>query len=206
MFQGYADCANCNLSEKKYMITGERCDTTGSVTIWSATAPTVVSGDTITVSIAGTLVCFLVTQANQFTSVVYNDIGFTIVDTGCDCNGNSGGSNVNVTNVNTSLSSSYSTTNECQSPQSQFYSETIIEEIEITFRGVNNTLVVPNEAVQYRINGGTWVPLTVTTSTITLSVTLTYGDRTVCDGGGTFGDTLDIKVGTITVLNYVAGQ
>jgi hypothetical protein len=206
MFQGYADCANCNLTERKYMITGDRCDTTGSVTIWSATLPTVVSGDTMTVSVGGTLVCFLVTQADQFTSAVYNDVGFAIVDTGCDCNGNSGGSNVNVTNVNTSISSSYSLTSECQSPQSQYYSETFIEGIEITFRGVNNTLVVPNEAVQYRTNGGVWVPLTVTTSTITLSVTLTYGDRSVCDGGGTYGDTLDIKVGTITVLNYVAGQ
>ena len=205
MFQGYADCANCNLTERKYMITGDRCDITGSVTIWSATVPTVVSGDTMTVSVGETLVCFLVTQADQFTSVVYNDVGFTIVDTGCDCNGNDGGSNVNVTNVNTS-SESYSLTSECQSPQNEYYVETIIDEIEITFRGVNNTLVVPNEAVQYRINGGTWVPLIVTTSTITLSVTLTYGDRTVCDGGGTFADTLDIKVGTITVLNYVAGQ
>lgn len=208
MFQGYADCANCNLSEKKYMITGDRCDTTGSVTIWSSTLPTVVSGDTISVNIgAGVgIKCFLVTQADKFTSVVYNDVGWTILDTGCDCNGNSGGSNVNVTNVNTSISSSYSLTSECQSPQSQYYSETFIEGIEITFRGVNNTLVVPNEAVQYRTNGGVWVPLTVTTSTITLSVTLTYGDRSVCDGGGTYGDTLDIKVGTITVLNYVAGQ
>jgi hypothetical protein len=205
MFQGYADCANCNLSEKKYMITGDRCDITGSVTIWSSTLPTVVSGDTMTVSVGGTLVCFLVTQADQFTSAVYNDVGFAIVDTGCDCNGNSGGSNVNVTNVNTS-SESYSLTSECQSPQNEFYSETIIDEIEITFRGVNNTLVVPNEAVQYRTNGGVWVPLTVTTSSITLSVTLTYGDRSVCEGGGTFADTLDIKVGTITVLNYVAGQ
>jgi pectate lyase len=159
----------------------------------------------MTVSVGGTLVCFLVTQADRFTSAVYNDVGFAIVDTGCDCNGNSGGSNVNVTNVNTS-SESYSLTSECQSPQNEYYSETIIDEIEITFRGVNNTLVVPNEAVQYRTNGGVWVPLTVTTSSITLSVTLTYGDRSVCEGGGTFADTLDIKVGTITVLNYVAGQ
>ena len=136
------------------MITGERCDTTGSVTIWSDTAPTVVSGDTISVNILGTAVCFLVTQADQFTSAVYTDLGFEIIDTGCDCNGNSGGSNVNVTNVNTSILSSYSLTSECQSPQSQYYSENIIEEIKITFRGVNNTLVVPNEAVQYRINGG----------------------------------------------------
>lgn len=205
LFQGYADCANCNLSEKKYMITGERCDTTGSVTIWSATAPTVVSGDTITVSIAGTLVCFLVTQANQFTSVVYSDVGFTIVDTGCDCNGNTGGAGVNVKNVTTS-SSSYSITSECQSPQSQYYSENIIDEIVLTFKDVDNNPVVPNEAVQYRTNGGTWVPLTVTTSSITLSITLTYGDRSACDGGSTFADTLEVKVGTITVLNYVAGQ
>ncbi len=206
MFQGYDDCSTCESVEQKYMITGERCDTSGSVTIWSDTAPTVVSGDTMSVNILGSLVCFLVTQANQFTSVVYTDLGYTIAETGCDCNGNSGGANVNVDNIVASPTASSYTGGECQSPMSQYYSETTITEMELIFRDSNNNQVVPNQPVEYRVNGGSWVSLTATSEIVTFAVTLIYGDNSSCDGGGSYADTLDVKVGTITVLNYVAGQ
>ena len=204
-FSGYTDCPSCNGVVQKYMITGDRCDTTGSVTIWSDTAPTVVSGDTISVNILGTLRCFLVTQADQFTSVVYNDVGWEIVDTGCDCNGNSGGANVNVNNIVASATQSSNTGSECQSPSGQYYSETTISEMELTFRDSSNNPVTPNDTVQYRVNGGSWQTLTVTSSTKTFAVTLIYGDNSSCSGGGTYADTLDVKVGTITILNYTAG-
>lgn len=205
MFQGYDDCTTCNGTPRKYMITGERCDTTGSITVWSATAPTVVSGDTISVNIAGTPVCFLVTQADQFTSVVYNDVGWEIIETGCNCNGNSGGANVNVDNIVASPTSSSNTGSECQSPMGAQYTETTINEMELIFRDSSNNQVTPNQPVQYRVNGGSWQTLTVTSSIVTFSVSLIYGDKTNC-GESTYADTLDVKVGTITVLNYIAGQ
>ena len=205
-FSGYTNCSTCNAVVEKYMITGNRCDTTGSVTIWSDTAPTVVSGNTISVNILGTIVCFLVTQADQFTSVVYNDLGFTILDTGCDCNGNTGGGDVNVDNVVFAPSSFTDTGGECQSPQSTYYTETTSTEMQLTFKDSSNNSVTPNDTVQYRVNGGTWQPLTVTGNTVTFSVTLIYGDNTNCTGGtGSYADTLDIKVGTITVDTYTAG-
>jgi hypothetical protein len=205
MFQGYDDCETCEGVEQKYMITGERCDTTGSVTIWSDTAPTVVSGDTISVSILGSLVCFLVTQANQFTSVVYTDLGYTIADTGCDCNGNSGGANVNVDNIVFAPIDTSSTSSECQGSMGQYYNENYIYDLELTFRDSSNNQVTPNQSVQYRINGGSWVSLTSITSAIaTISTTLTYYDNTVC-GGGLYRDTVEVKVGTLTVGTYYAG-
>jgi hypothetical protein len=206
MFQGYDNCDDCDGTVRKYMITGERCDTTGSVTIWSATAPTVVSGDTISVSIGGTPVCFLVTQADQFTSVVYNDVGWTILETGCDCNGNSGGANVNVNNIVASPTASSNTGSECQSPMAEYYSETTISAMELIFRDSSNNQVTPNQPVEYRVNGGPWQSLTVTSAIETFSVTLIYGDNSACVGGGTYADTLDVKVGTLTILYYTAGQ
>ena len=205
-FTGYTNCSSCNSIVEKYMITGERCDTTGSVTIWSDTAPTVVSGDTISVNILGTAVCFLVTQADQFTSAVYTDLGFEIIDTGCDCNGNSGGANVNIDNIVASATQSSNTGSECQSPQSQYYSETTITEMNLIFRDSSDNPVTPNDTVQYRVNGGSWQTITVTSSTVTFSVTLLYGDNSACTGGGSYADTLDVKVGTLTVLNYTAGS
>ena len=205
-FSGYTNCTACNDVVQKYMITGDRCDTTGSVTIWSATAPTVVSGNTITVNIAGTLACFLVTQADQFTSVVYNDLGWTIADTGCDCNGDNGGGDINVANIDFTPSSFSDTGGECQSPQSSYYTETTSTQMQLTFKDSNNTQVTPNATVQYRVNGGTWTTLTVTSSTVSFNVTLIYGDNTNCSLGGSYADTLDIKVGTITVEYYVAGS
>jgi hypothetical protein len=205
MFQGYDDCETCEGVEQKYMITGERCDTTGSVTIWSDTAPTVVSGDTISVSILGSLVCFEVTQANQFTSVVYTDLGYTIADTGCDCNGNSGGANVNVDNIVFAPMDTSSTSSECQGSMGQYYNENYIYDLELTFRDSSNNQVTPNQPVQYRINGGSWVSLTSITSAIaTISTTLTYYDNSVC-GGSQYRDTVEVKVGTITVDTYYAG-
>jgi hypothetical protein len=205
MFQGYDDCETCEGVEQKYMITGERCDTTGSVTIWSDTAPTVVSGDTISVSILGSLVCFEVTQANQFTSVVYTDLGYTIADTGCDCNGNSGGANVNVDNIVFAPMDTSSTSSECQGSMGQYYNENYIYDLELTFRDSSNNQVTPNQPVQYRINGGSWVSLTSITSAIaTISTTLTYYDNSVC-GGSLYRDTVEVKVGTITVGTYYAG-
>jgi hypothetical protein len=205
MFDGYDNCDTCNGTERKYMITGERCDTTGSVTIWSATQPTLIVGDTFTVSIGGTLVCFEVTQADQFTSVVYNDLGWEIVETGCDCNGNSGGVNVNVDNIVVSPMDSGSTLSECQGSMGQYYNEYYIYDVELIFRDVNNNQVIPNQPVTYRINGGSWQSLTVDSAIEVISTTLTYYDNTVC-GGGPFAETLDVKVGSITVLNYTAGQ
>ena len=208
MFQGYANCTACESTVQKYMITGERCDTSGSVTIWSDTAPTVVSGDTISVVLSpGTsAVCFLVTQADQFTSVVYTDLGFTIAETGCNCNGNSGGSNVNVNNIVATPLSSTSTGGECQSPMAQYYNETTIDEMELIFRDSSNNQVTPNQPVQYRVNGGSWITIpSITTSIVTFSVTLIYGDNTACSGGGPYADSLEVKVGTISVLNYTAG-
>ena len=205
MFQGYDDCETCEGVEQKYMITGERCDTTGSVTIWSDTAPTVVSGDTISVSILGSLVCFEVTQANQFTSVVYTDLGYTIADTGCDCNGNSGGANVNVDNIVFAPIDTSSTSSECQGSMGQYYNENYIYDLELTFRDSSNNQVTPNQPVQYRINGGSWVSLTSITSAIaTISTTLTHYDNSVC-GGSQYRDTVEVKVGTITVGTYYAG-
>ena len=209
MFQGYEDCATCEGVEQKYMITGERCDTTGSVTIWSATAPTVVIGNTISVVLSpGTpAVCFLVTQADQFTSVVYTDLGYTILETGCDCNGDTGGGDVNVNNIVASPLSSTNTGGECQSPMAQYYNETTIDEMELIFRDSSNNQVTPNQPVEYRVNGGSWISIpSITTSIVTFSVTLIYGDNSSCDGGGSYADTLDVKVGTITVLNYTAGS
>ena len=208
MFQGYEDCTTCEGVEQKYMITGERCDTTGSVTIWSATPPTVVSGDTISVVLSpGTpAVCFLVTQADQFTSVVYGYDLFEIAETGCNCNGNSGGGNVNVNNIVASPTSSTSTGGECQSPMAQYYNETTIDEMELIFRDSSNNQVTPNQTVQYRVNGGSWITIpSITTSIVNLSVTLVYGDNSNCSGGGPYADSLEVKVGTITVLNYTAG-
>ena len=205
MFQGYEDCATCEGVEQKYMIVGERCDTTGSVTIWSDTPPTVVSGDTISVNIFGTIACFLVTQADQFTSVVYNDIGNTIVETGCDCNGNSGGANVNVASIVAAPMDSSSTYSECQGSMGQYYNEYYEYDIELIFKDSSNNSVIPNQPVEYRINGGSWVPTTANSTTIVISTTLTYYDNTAC-GGGPYADTLDVKVGTITVLNYTAGS
>jgi hypothetical protein len=192
--------------EQKYMITGERCDTTGSVTIWSDTAPTVVSGNTISVNIGGTSVCFLVTQADQFTSVVYNDVGWTILDTGCNCNGNTGGGDINVSNIDFLPSGFSNTGSECQSPMGQYYSETTSTEMQLTFKDSGSNLVIPNDTVQYRVNGGSWVTLPVTSSTVSFSVTLIYGDNSNCSLGGSYADTLDIKVGTITVEYYTAGS
>jgi hypothetical protein len=207
MFQGYDDCETCEGVEQKYMITGERCDTTGSVTIWSDTAPTVVSGDTMSVNLGLEIgiKCFLVTQANQFTSVVYTDLGYTIADTGCDCNGNSGGANVNVDNIVFAPIDTSSTSSECQGSMGQYYNENYIYDLELTFRDSSNNQVTPNQSVQYRINGGSWVSLTSITSAIaTITTTLTYYDNTVC-GGGLYRDTVEVKVGTLTVGTYYAG-
>jgi hypothetical protein len=75
----------------------------------------------------------------------------------------------------------------------------------LIFRDSSNNPVTPNNTVEYRA-GGAWIPLTVTGSSITFSVTLTYGDRTDCDGGGTYADVLEVKVGTVTILTYTAGE
>ena len=78
--------------------------------------------------------------------------------------------------------------------------------MQLTFKDASNNQVTPNATVQYRVNEGTWVTLPVTSSTVSFSVTLIYGDNTNCSLGGSYADTLDIKVGTITVEYYVAGS
>jgi len=210
MFQGYDDCDACEgvvVDEGKYQIDAERCDDTQySVTLWLDTAPTVVSGNTINISGPLSAYCWRVTLANQFKSSVGVDLGYTIIDTGCDCNGDNGGGNINVDNIVAAPTQSSNTGSECQSPQSQYYSETTITEMELTFRDSSNDPITPNDTVQYRVNGGSWTTLTVTSSTKTFSVTLIYGDNSACTGGGSYADTLEVKVGTITVLNYTAGQ
>ena len=209
-FSGYSNCDACEgivVDGGKYQIDGERCDNPSySVTLWSDTAPTVVSGNTIQISGPLSEYCWRVTLANQFKSSVGVDLGYTIIDTGCDCNGDNGGGDINVDNIVAASTQASNTGSECQSPQSQYYSETTITEMELTFRDSSNSTVTPNDTVQYRVNGGTWVTLTVTSSTVTFSVTLTYGDKTVCDGGGTYADVLEVKVGTVTILTYTAGQ
>jgi hypothetical protein len=210
-FSGYSNCDACEgivVDGGKYQIDAERCDNPSfSVTLWSDTAPTVVSGNTIQISGLLSEYCWRVTLANQFKSSVGIDLGYTIIDTGCNCNGDNGGGNVNVDNVVFEPTISRNTGDECQSPQSQYYSETTIDEIQLTFRDSSNNPVTPNDTVQYRVNGGSWVTLTVTSSTVTFSTTLRNGDDTNCAGGtGIYADTLDIKVGTITVDTYTAGQ
>ena len=208
-FSGYSTCEACEgivVDEGKYQIDAERCDDSQySVTLWSETAPTVVSGNTIQISGLLSEYCWRVTLANQFKSSVGVDLGYTIIDTGCDCNGDNGGGNINVDNIVASPTQSSNTGSECQSPQSQYYSETTITEMELTFRDSSNDPITPNDTVQYRVNGGSWTTLTVTSSTKTFSVTLIYGDNSACTGGGSYADTLDVKVGTVTILNYTAG-
>lgn len=203
---GYTNCSICDGVVQKYMIVGERCDTTGGITLWSDTPPTVVSGDTMSVNIFGTIACFLVTRADQFTSVVYNDLGDTIIDTGCDCNGNSGGANVNVDNILATVTNAFPSGGECQSPQSENYTETIITEMQLTFRDSSNNPIIPNQPVQYRENEGTYQSLTVTGTSVNISVSLAYGDNTACTNGGVYAGTLDVKVGTLTILSYTAGS
>jgi hypothetical protein len=209
-FSGYSNCDACNgvvVDEGKYQIDGERCDDPQySVTIWSDTLPTVVTGNTFQVDYEGlTEYCWRVTLANQFKSSVTLDLGIGIASTGCDCNGDNGGGNINVDNILASVTQSSPTGTECQSPQNAQYTETTITEILLTFRDSSNNPVTPNDTVEYRA-GGTWTPVTVTSSTHTLAVTLTYGDKSACDGGGTYADVLEVKVGTVTVLTYTAGS
>ena len=210
-YTGYTDCDACEgvvVDEGKYQIDGERCDDPQySVTLWSDTAPTVVSGNTIQISGPLSEYCWRVTLANQFKSSVVLDLGYTIIDTGCDCNGDNGGGNINVDNIVFEPSSFSNTGSECNQPMGQYYTEATSTEMLLTFKDSSNNSVTPNGAVEYRVNGGTWQPLTVTGNTVTFSVTLIYGDNTNCTGGtGSYADTLDIKVGTVTVDTYTAGQ
>jgi hypothetical protein len=209
-FSGYTDCNACEgvvVDEGKYQIDGERCDNPSySVTLWSDTAPTVVSGNTIQISGPLSEYCWRVTLANQFKSSVGIDLGYTIIDTGCDCNGDNGGGDVNVNNIVFAPSSFTNTGSVCQSPENQYYTESTSTQMELTFRDSSNNPVTPNGAVEYRVNGGSWQSLTVTGSTVTFSVTLIFGDNLICTGGSTYADTLDIKVGTITVDTYIAGS
>lgn len=206
-FSGYTNCTSCNSTVRKYLITGERCDNPSfSVSIWSVTQPTLQVNNTFKIDGILSSYCWKATQVDQYKSVVYNDLGNSIVSTGCDCNGNNGGGNINVNNIVAESTGASNTSSECQSPSGQYYTETTITEMKLTFRDSSNNPVTPNDTVQYRVNGGSWITLTVTSSTKTFLVTLTYGDKTDCDGGGSYADTLDVKVGTVTILNYVAGS
>jgi hypothetical protein len=109
-FSGYSNCDACEgivVDGGKYQIDGERCDDPQySVTLWSDTAPTVVSGNTIQISGPLSEYCWRVTLANQFKSSVGVDLGYTIIDTGCDCNGDNGGNTdlASVSNLFASMS------------------------------------------------------------------------------------------------------
>ena len=209
-FPGYADCGTCNARPKKYNITGERCDNPSySTSVWSTTLPTLQIGDTFQNDDTYlSSYCWSVTKVDHFKTVVpYYDLNLGILDTGCDCNGNNGGGNVNVDNIVASATQSLNTGSECQSPMGQYYSETTITEMELTFRDSSNNPVIPNDTVQYRVNGGSLQTLSVTGTTVTFSVSLVYGDNSNCSGGsGSYADTLDVKVGTITILTYTAGS
>jgi hypothetical protein len=87
----------------------------------------------------------------------------------------------------------------------QYYNEYYEYDIGLTFKDSNNNSVIPNQPVEYRIDGGSWVSTTANSPTIVISTTLTYYDDSAC-GGGTFAQTLDVKVGTLTILNYTAGR
>ena len=204
-FTGYTSCEACDALPKKYYIAGERCDDPQfSTQVWSATLPTIQTGNTFTIDYPGlTSYCWRAIQVDTIKTFAFNDLGIGIASTGCDCNGDNGGGDINVDNIVASSTESSNTGSECQSPQSQNYSETTITEMELIFRDSSNNPVTPNDTVEYRA-GGTWIPLTVTGSSITFSVTLTYGDRTACDGGGTYADVLEVKVGTVTILSYTA--
>ena len=206
-FTGYTSCEACDALPKKYYIAGERCDDPQfSTQVWSATLPTIQTGNTFTIDYPGlTSYCWRAIQVDTIKTFAFNDLGIGIASTGCDCNGDNGGGDINVDNIVASSTESSNTGSECQSPQSQNYSETTITEMELIFRDSSNNPVTPNDTVEYRA-GGTWIPLTVTGSSITFSVTLTYGDRTACDGGGTYADVLEVKVGTVTILSYTAGS
>jgi hypothetical protein len=210
-YTGYSNCDACEgvvVDEGKYKIDGERCDDPQfSVTLWSDTAPTVVSGNTFQINGPLSEYCWRVTLANQFkSSVVGIDNGYSILSTGCDCNGDNGGGNVNVDNIVFAPTISRNTGSECNQPMGASYTETTIDEIQLTFRDSSNNPITPNGAVEYRVNGGSWQPLDVTGNTVTFSVTLIYGDNTNCTGGSPYADTLDINVGTVPVDTYTAGQ
>jgi len=206
-FTGYTSCGTCNALPKKYYIAGERCDDPQySTQVWSATLPTIQTGNTFTIDYPGlTSYCWRATQVDTIKTFAFNDLGIGIASTGCDCNGDNGGGDINVDNIVASSTESSNTGSECQSPQNAQYTETTITEMELIFRDSSNNPVTPNNTVEYRA-GGAWIPLTVTGSSITFSVTLTYGDRTDCDGGGTYADVLEVKVGTVTILTYTAGE
>jgi hypothetical protein len=81
---GFTNCSVCNALPKKYYIAAERCDTNQySLQIWSDTLPTVTIGDSITTSFDSH--CWRVTQSDNHKTYVYNDLGTTIVSTGCYC-------------------------------------------------------------------------------------------------------------------------
>jgi hypothetical protein len=83
-FDGYGDCTGCNATVKKYYVAAERCDTNQySISLWLDSVPTVNVGDSIMTSFDSH--CWRVIQADQYRSVVYYDLGFTITSTGCDC-------------------------------------------------------------------------------------------------------------------------
>jgi hypothetical protein len=206
-FTGYTSCEACDALPKKYYIAGERCDDPQfSTQVWSATLPTIQTGNTFTIDYPGlTSYCWRAIQVDTIKTFAFNDLGIGIASTGCDCNGDNGGGDINVDNIVASSTESSNTGSECQSPQNAQYTETTITEMELIFRDSSNNPVTPNNTVEYRA-GGAWIPLTVTGSSITFSVTLTYGDRTDCDGGGTYADVLEVKVGTVTILTYTAGE
>ena len=89
-FPGYANCTACNATPKKYYVAAERCDTNQyGLQIWVNSPGTVSVGDSILTSFDSH--CWTVTQADQYRTVVYLDLGTTITSTGCVCG--SGGGN-----------------------------------------------------------------------------------------------------------------
>jgi hypothetical protein len=155
-YTGYSNCDACEgvvVDEGKYQIDGERCDNPSySVTLWSDTAPTVVSGNTIQISGPLSEYCWRVTLANQFKSSVGVDSGYTIIDTGCDCNGDNGG--------NTDLASVSNLFASMSDEQGEIY--------------VNSQITLSNS-----IDVNTTFEISVDTSlynTVTVSITVTAGN------------------------------
>jgi hypothetical protein len=171
-FSGYSNCDACEgivVDGGKYQIDAERCDNPSfSVTLWSDTAPTVVSGNTIQISGPLSEYCWRVTLANQFKSSVGVDLGYTIIDTGCDCNGDNGG--------NTDLASVSNLFASMSDEQGEIY--------------VNSQITLSNS-----IDVNTTFEISVDTSlynTVTVSITITAGNTSGTGstyvGMGSMGD------------------
>jgi hypothetical protein len=213
---GYVDCNTCNSVTKKYYVAAERCDTNQySVQLWLDNAPTFTVGDSITTSIDSGAHCWRVIQADQYKTVVYNDLGTTILSTGCYCQPaptatplpsptpipNQG----NIASISASISNTQDYNGYCgydESPYTTYVYTTIF-----TFKDSGGNAVIPNQSVTFSINDGSYTDFNVTQSTKTYDLSDT-GQQNGCQGENGFGitDVIKIKVGGVLLLTYTAGN